>query len=294
MNHSDEIKRIRQVTWVGVGINLLLAVVKFTVGIVGKSQAVVADAVHSLSDMSTDFAVIFGVKFWSAPPDEDHPYGHRRIEALVTVAIGLLLAGVALGLGYKAVTDVSKDQFQQTTWIALWGPLVSIIFKELLYHWTISEGKKVNSSAVIANAWHHRSDALSSVPALVAVIVSAINPSLAFVDQIGAVIIALFILKVSWDIIRPALAELTDQGVSESSREKIKKIVASITDVQEVHKVRTRKVGPQVFVDLHVLVDPMLTVLQGHTIAEIVREQLIAQCDKVYDVVVHVEPFENT
>ena len=288
--HTREVRRI---TWIGLAINVLLAAVKFLVGYLGASQAVIADAVHSLSDSVTDFAVIFGVKFWSAPPDDDHPYGHRRIESLVTTAIGLVLVAVAIGIVSKALIAMREPHIIQAGWVAITGPSISIVLKEILFRWTIRVGRRVKSSAVIANAWHHRSDAFSSVPALIAVGASVINPKWAFVDHVGALIVSIFILKVSWDIIRSSLVELTDGGVSESDRETIEKIASGINGVEEVHAIRTRKVGPNIFVDLHVLVAPEMSVRRGHDISEEVKQVLIAKGPDILDVVVHLEPYEG-
>lgn len=289
IQNSIQIKRI---TWIGIFVNLFLAGIKFLVGYIGASRAVIADGVHSLSDMSTDFAVIFGVKFWTAPPDEDHPYGHLRIEALITTAIGLTLTAVAIGLGYKALTSLRETQLEQPGWIALIGPLLSMVFKEILYRWTMVVGTHTKSSAVVANAWHHRSDALSSLPALIAVVASAINPEWSFIDHIGALIISVFILKVSWDIITPSLSELTDRGASIKDRELIKKIAMEVDGVKEVHAVRTRKFGSNIHVDLHILVEPEISVRLGHDISEEVKKELIKNGPKILDVVVHLEPYE--
>ncbi|MCP5102396.1 MAG: cation transporter [bacterium] len=288
--HAVEVRRI---TWIGLAVNLALSALKFVVGYLGASQAVIADAVHSLSDTATDFAVIFGVKFWSAPPDENHPYGHRRIEAMVTIAIGLSLTAVAAGIVFKALTSMRGAHIGQTGWVAILGPLLSIFFKEILFRWTIRTGMRVKSSALIANAWHHRSDAMSSIPALAAVAAAAIKPEWAFVDHVGALIVAIFILKVSWDIIRPSLVELTDGGASAGDRESIRKIAAGVNGVKEVHAVRTRKIGPGLYVDLHILVDPEMSVRVGHDISEEVRRELVEKGPDVLDVVPHLEPYEG-
>ena len=292
-NDSDNVSQIRRITWIGIVVNLGLAIVKFIFGFLGSSQAVIADAVHSISDISTDFAVLFGVKFWSAPPDEDHPYGHRRIEALITAVIGLSLLIVAFGLGYKSLTTIRDDHIGQTAWIAILGPSLSMVSKEILYRWTVKIGNRVKSSAVVANAWHHRSDALSSVPAFVAVAVSATNTKWAFVDHIGALIISIFILKVSWDVIRPSLSELIDRGASAKDHLIIKKIARSIHGVKDVHALRTRRFGSNLHVDLHILVDAEISVYQGHNISEEVKKELIREGPNVLDVVVHLEPFES-
>lgn len=284
--------QIKKVTWIGCIVNLALAGVKFTVGIAGCSQAVIADAVHSISDMVTDFLVILGVRYWSAPPDDDHPYGHGKIEAIITALIGLTLASVAVGLGYSALSTLYHPYSRQTTWIAIIGPVLSIILKEILYRWTVSVGTRVRSTAVVANAWHHRSDALSSIPAIVAVAVAAINPAWFFIDNIGALVISLFIMKVAWDIVRPSLSELADHGASLKDRNRIRKIALEIDGVRDVHAIRTRTCGESIYVDLHVLVDPEITVRAGHDISETVKKILLEKGPRVLDVVTHLEPDE--
>lgn len=286
-------REIKRITWIGLVINILLSALKFVVGYVGASQAVIADAVHSLSDCVTDFAVLFGVRFWSAPPDENHPYGHRRIESLVTVAIGIVLAVVAFGIVYKSLISMRDVDVMQSGWIAVTGPFLSIIFKETLYRWTVNVGRKVKSSAVIANAWHHRSDAFSSIPALIAVGASVLNPKWAFVDHVGALVVSIFILKVSLDIIKPSLVELTDGGASESDRGSIKQIASEVNGVEDAHAIRTRRIGPGIYVDLHILVDPEMSVHIGHDISEEVKRELIEKGPNVLDVVVHLEPNEE-
>ncbi|HHS50522.1 MAG TPA: cation transporter [candidate division Zixibacteria bacterium] len=291
MSEKRDISQIRRITWIGIGVNLALATVKFAVGILGNSQAVIADAFHSISDVSTDFAVIFGVKFWSAPPDECHPFGHKRIETIIATAIGLALAAVAVALGYRAITTFGTIGDKPTGWIAAIGPLVSIALKEVLFRRTKIVGEKSRSRAVIANAWHHRSDALSSIPALLAVVIASIRPSWAFVDNIASGIIAVFILKVSWDIVRPSIAELTERAAPESERLAIERIAFSVHGVREVHAIRTRKLGDNIHVDLHILVDAEITVYEGHEISEAVKSAIIISGPNVADVVVHIEPF---
>ena len=274
-------------------VNILLAGVKMLVGFLGHSQAVIADGVHSLSDLATDIAVLFGVKFWTAPPDQNHPYGHRRVEALITVVIGLILVGVAIGIGYNSITTIHVNPLKTTGRIALIGPILSIIFKEILYRWNIDVGKRIRSTAVIANAWHHRSDAISSLPAMIAVIAASINPEWAFVDHIGALVVSLFILKVAWGIVGPSLAELTDAGAGEKERLLIESMCCQVGGVKEVHAIRTRKLGSGIHVDLHILVNPEIPVRQGHQISEDVKSRLLSQGPQILDVVVHLEPFEG-
>lgn len=291
--HDDvqQDKQARQVTWIGLAVNLILFITKFVLGFLGSSQAVIADAFHSLSDIVTDIAILFGIKFWSAPPDECHPYGHKRIETIVTVGIGIVLSIIALGIGYNALILMRKANLKPPTKIAAFGAILSIILKEIIYHWTLAVGTRIKSPALIANAWHHRSDAISSIPVFIAVTVAIFNPNFAFIDLIGALIVSLFILKVSWDIIRPAVSELSEGGASEYDRKKIKSIVMEVDGVKATHAIRTRKFGAGLYVDLHVLVDGEMTVQKGHLVSHEVKNKLLVKGPDILDVVVHIEPF---
>jgi cation diffusion facilitator family transporter len=286
-------KEIRRITWIGLAANLLLAAIKFVFGFMGRSQAVVADAVHSLSDMITDIAILVGVRFWSLPADEDHPYGHRRIETIVTVGIGISLTVAAAGIGYKGVAALGQENVTQPGWIAFVAAVVSILIKEILYRWTISVGRREHSPGVIANAWHHRSDALSSIPAAIAVAVAAFKPELTYVDQVGAIIVSLFILHAAWRIMKPALYELSDMGASGAVTEEIRAVGIDVDDVEDVHAIRTRKMGSGIYVDLHVTVDGGMTVAKGHDVSEAVKGRIKERVSNVLDVVVHLEPSDE-
>lgn len=288
VKQSDDVRRV---TWVGMAINVVLSAFKLAAGILGHSQAIVADAVHSLSDCVTDVMILVGVGFWSKPPDEEHPYGHRRIETMVTITIGLILAGVAVGLCYEALSNIRQQHSQTPGLIALIAAAVSIVVKELLYRWTVLVGQRAGSPAVIANAWHHRSDAFSSIPALVAVTAAWIFPAWTFLDHIGAVVVSLFILHAAWRITAPALAELVDAGASERVRQQIQDLAQSVDGVHEVHAIRTRFLGGGIQVDLHVLVDGELPVSVGHEIAARVKYKLLEEGPNIIDVLAHLEPF---
>ena len=179
-------KIVRKVTWVGLVVNLFLAAIKFIAGIYGRSQALVADAIHSLTDLTTDIAVIAGSHYWSRPPDENHPYGHRRLETLVTVFIGIALIAAGIGIGWKAISALQEKHVAPPKWIAVFAALVSIGCKESLYRWTAITGRRVKSAALAANAWHHRTDAISSIPVLIAVAGARIAPAWSFLDKVGA------------------------------------------------------------------------------------------------------------
>jgi len=290
--HSAEVRRV---TWVGLCANLALAALKFFAGIVGHSQVIVADAIHTLSDSGTDIAVLIGVRFWSKPPDDSHPHGHGRIETLVTLVIAVALAAAAVGLAYNALATLKIRDISPPGWIAFAAAAVSIVVKEWLYRWTAAAGRRAKSSAVIANAWHHRSDALSSIPAAIAVATAAIVPSWAFVDHVGAVLVSGLILYAAGSIGWPALKHLADAGAPEAQRRRIEQIALRTDGVRAVHAIRTRYAGPGIQVDLHVLVDPEMSVRAGHQIAGSVKRRLLTleSGPDVLDVVVHVEPHEG-
>jgi cation diffusion facilitator family transporter len=286
----NAVSRVRQVGWVGLLINLLLAAAKAAAGIFGHSQAVLADALHSLTDAVTDIAVILGVRYWSAPADEDHPHGHGRIETLVTVMIGIAIGAVAVGMGIEAIRGLRHQPESNPAGIALGVALLSIAVKEVLYRWTAAVGREVGSPALEANAWHHRSDAISSIPAAVAVTVSIIDPEWAVVDRVGAVVVCLLILQASWRILRPSIDQLIDAAAPIGDRRRIEEIALTVDGVEAAHAVRTRYIGAQLAVDLHVEVDGGLGVGEGHAIAVAVRRAIVEKGPNVVDAVVQIEP----
>ena len=274
-------------------INLALAALKFVVGIVGASQALVADAVHSLSDSVTDIAVLVGAPYWAAAADDDHPYGHGRIETIFTFVIGTVLGVVGLGLAYNALATIQTAHRSAPGWSAFVAACVSMASKEVLYRWTIRVGRRVKSSALMANAWHHRSDGLSSLPVAIAVLGTRLKPDWGFLDHVGALVVSVFILQASWKILWPALEQLADTGATAREREQLLALAASIEGVKEVHALRTRRIGPGMQVDLHVLVQPQLSVQRAHEIADAVHHRLVNEGRDVVDVLVHIEPHKE-
>ena len=282
---------VKKITIAGIFTNISLALLKLAFGLIGSSQAVVADAIHSLSDMSTDFAILFGLRFWSKPADENHPYGHKRIETIISALIGLILVLVAFAIAYNALTTLNEIDVKKPEAIALYAAFISIIAKEILYRKTLYVGKKTKSPATIANAWHHRSDALSSIPVFLAVLAAVINPSWAIVDHIGALIVSIFIVLAGLRIILPALTELCDSGVPETVKDQIFSIAINVNNVKNVHAIRYRKMASEIFVDLHVMVDSGMSVYEGHEIAKRVKNEIIDTLVEVVDVTVHIEPY---
>ena len=289
---KSRVTQVRFAAWIGLIVNLLLAAVKLSAGMLGHSQAVVADAIHSLSDIVTDIALILGVRYWSAPADERHPHGHRRFETLVTVFIGLMVAAAAVGIGWDAVTSFDRPSHPPTI-IALVAALLSIAVKEGLYHWTMKMGKETGSSALVANAWHHRTDALSSVPVAIAVSIAMIDHRLAVVDQIGALVVAVFVLHAAIRIIRPALDQLVDAGAPRAHRRELERLALEVEGVRAAHALRTRYIGSELAVDIHIEVDADLSVADGFAIARQVKSDLLQRGPEVADVVVQIEPYEG-
>ena len=287
-------KYVRKVTWIGLFVNLFLSGLKFVAGVYGRSQALIADAVHSLSDSTTDIAVIAGSHYWSRPPDEDHPYGHRRLETVVSVFIGVVLIAAGSGIGWQALSTLHEKHGSPPGWIAVLAAFVSIVFKELIYRWTAAAGRRVKSSALAANAWHHRTDAISSLPVLVAVGGAKLFPSWSFLDHVGAAVVSLFILHAAIKIIWPGISELIDVGAPKEIQKKIKTITLKNSGVKEVHKIRTRYISTSIQVDMHIVVDGTITVREGHGIADDVKDRIIAEIPEVLDVIVHVDPPEAT
>jgi len=285
-------KQIRKITFVGFLMNIMLSTLKIIAGIYGKSQAVIADGIHSLSDTTTDIAVILGSYFWSKPPDVDHPYGHQRIETIVSIFIGIVLLIAGAGIGIDAIFNIQEQKRFNTGFIALVASIVSIIIKEILYQWTMRTGKKIKSISLTANAWHHRLDAISSIPVLVAVCVSIYWPAWSFIDSIGAIFVSFLIGYAALGFIFKGLRELIDAGAPLEMIEKIKALAIENNAVHQVHAIRTRYVGSSLQVDLHAVVDGNMTVYDGHHVAEDIERRILKYGPDVVDVVVHIEPEE--
>jgi len=290
---ADFVRAVRRVTLVGLGVNVVLSIVKLALGLIGHSQAVVADALHTFADVTTDLAVLLGVRYWAAPPDAEHPYGHGRIEAVIAAGIGGVVAFTAAGIGWRAVATLRSPDVASPGGTALAGAVLSIVCKELLYRWTVARGRRIGSIAVTVNAWHHRLDALSSLPAAAAVGLSLVRPSWSFLDHVGAIVVSLICLHAAWSILRPTLGQLTDTAAGRAEVVRIEGIARSVVGVRDVHAVRTRRVGSATHMDIHVLVDPKISVRSGHDIAEAVKRRLLASGLGVADCVVHIEPFEK-
>ena len=286
-------KEIKNVTVVGIVVNLFLSITKLVLGYVGNSQALIADGVHSFSDLATDLSIIFGVKYWLAPADEEHQYGHRKIELLVTIFIAIALALVGISIFTKAILALKQNDIQSPSLVAFVGAMLSIISKEWLYRYTVKKANILKSPAVKANAWHHRSDAISSLPVAIVIIIAAIFPKLIWLDAIGAIVVSVFIIYPAYKIFKKSILNILDESVDSETLSKIEQIALQTKDVREVHDIRTRKAGETFFVDMHILVDGHISVQEGHDISEEVKLNLMKSNEDILDVLIHLEPFNE-
>ena len=282
----------QRVTVVGGTLNIILAITEFTVGWLNHSQALIADSIHTFSDLISDILVFFAAKHGSRGADADHPYGHARIETAVTVILGIIL--IAVGLSF--IVDAGHrllhpELLTQPGWPALSIVIVIIIVKELLYHYAIHVAKKIRSTMLKAAAWHYRSDSVSSIVVLIGV--GGSIGGVAWLDVAAAATVGIMIIHVGWRFGWQALNELVDRGLEQEKIDQIKKLIYSVPGVNALHMLRTRRMGENVLVDVHLLVDPLVTVSEGHQISETVRVHLIRSMDEVMDVTVHIDPEDD-
>ena len=290
---TSSAKAGRNATLLGLFVNAFLILLKFIAGIFGDSQALIADAVHSVSDLFTDAVVLFGIKIGRKPPDKEHHFGHARIETLASAIVGLALIGTAVYLGIEAALNIHRHTEHHPTGIALLGAGVSIALKEALYRYTVLIGRRLKSQLIVANAWHHRSDALSSVAVLLGVAGTLIRPSWHILDALAALIVSFFIIKVGIDILRKTLREFTDTAPRPEIIEKLMQLSRTVEGVMDAHDLRVRTSGGFYQAEIHIVVDGQLTVVEGHRIAKTVEHCLAAEMDELDRVIVHVDPVEE-
>ena len=290
-------KKIYRVTFIGFAVNLLLAGIKLAAGILGRSGAMVADAVHSFSDMATDVVVIAFAKISAKPKDEGHDYGHGKYETLATIIISLALAAVGTGILVNSIgairVVVDGGLLPRPGTGALLAAAVSIVVKEILYRYTVREGRRVSSPSMIANAWHHRSDALSSLGTLAGIgCAYFLGDKWRIADPIAALVVAVFIFKIAFDLIRTGLDELLERSLPEDVEEEILRVVAANPEVREPHNLRTRRIGASIAVEVHVRVDGAMSVCRSHELTEDIERRLRARFGEGTMIAIHVEPLK--
>ena len=292
-NKQKRYQATRNVTLVGLIVNLLLSFAQFLGGFLSHSHALIADGVHTLSDLISDFVVLIAAKIANQDPDDDHPYGHGRFETLATVILGLALAGVAIGIIINAISRLlNPETLSQPTPIALLFVALAIIAKEALFQYTLIVAKRINSKMLKANAWHHRSDAISSL--LVAIgVAGSIFLEIPWLDVAAAIIVSAMIFYMGLKLILDSTMELVDTAWDAEKTAEMKDFIGNIEGVDHMHLLRTRKMGNAVLADVHIQVNPYLSVSEGHYIAEKVMQQLKLEFKELTDITVHIDPEDD-
>ena len=293
----DRDKKAARVTWVGFFTNLILSAAKIVAGVVGRSSAMVADGIHSLSDFVTDFIVIIFIKISAKNEDSDHPYGHGKFETFATMLISFALFIVAIGIFYSGSVKIYEvlngRTIERPTYLALVMAAVSIVVKEGLYWYTIIIGRKIDSPAVIANGWHHRSDAFSSIGTLIGISGAMfLGERWRILDPITSVIVGIFIIDVAYKLARPSIQELLEVSLPKEIEAAIKEQVKETPGVKAFHHLRTRKNGNSFIIDMHIKVDARSSIVEAHDIATHVENNLKAAFGKHTQVNVHIEPYQ--
>ena len=288
-------KEIYKVTLVGGAVNVILLLFKFVAGIVGHSAAMVADAVHSLSDFVTDVIVLIFVRISGKPEDKDHEYGHAKYETLAMTIIGVALLLVAVGIVYSGLTKIiawaQGEVLKAPGLMALWAALLSVVLKEAVYHYSMVEARKLNSQAVEANAWHHRSDALSSVGTAIGIGGAIfLGQRWAVLDPVASTVVGVLIIKVSVELLRNGIGDLMEHSLPEEVENEILQLAASVPGVVEPHALRTRRLGNHYAIEFHILMDGNITLCEAHEKASEVEDILRAHYGPETHIAVHVEP----
>ena len=294
-NTTTREKEIYKVTIIGGIVNFILLVFKFIAGFVGHSAAMVADAVHSLSDFITDIVVIVFVKISGKPQDESHDYGHGKYETLATAIIGIALFAVGVGVLVNSVTGIADaingEVLEAPSMLALIAAVVSIIFKEVLYQYTVRKGKTLDSKAVVANAWHHRSDAFSSIGTLIGIAGAMfLGEKWRVLDPIAAFIVSVFIIKVAIDLVKPCIDELLEKSLSNEVEEKILSIVTAFPEVDQPHHLRTRRIGNNIAIEVHIRMDGAMSLKDAHDITKEIEAALKSEFGQNTHIGIHMEP----
>lgn len=286
----DRERKIRSITLWGILVNLFLFSIKIFIGVLVGSSALVADGFHSLSDLATDFVVLAGVRLSSRPPDEAHPYGHKRFETLASQIVGFVLLAVGFGFIWRAGTWIFRGVKSYPGFMVLVVAGISVIAKEIIFYLTRKISRETYSAALYANAWHHRSDSLSSGAVLIGGVASLLGWGHA--DHMATVVVGLMIMGVAGKILYEGLIEVTEHSADRETIQKIKNILSGEKDVFDWHALRTRKVGGELFVDVHILVDPDISVKQSHEICSKIEDEIQRKLIKPVNVLIHIEPHE--
>lgn len=295
METKDREKKIFKVTLAGSAGNAILVVLKFVAGVISHSSAMIADAIHSISDFITDIIVLIFVGISARPQDRSHDYGHGKFETLASMFISLALLAAAIGIivsgALKFTSWLNGEVLSAPGSLALWVAILSIIIKELMFQYTARKGKELSSPALTANAWHHRSDALSSIAAAIGIGGAVIiGGRWTVLDPLASIVVGAMLVKVAFKIMKPSLGELTDESLSEETEEEIMETISSFKDVSEPHNLRTRRIGNRIAIEAHIRMDGNMSLLQAHEITSEIEKKLKDRFGAQTIVTLHMEP----
>ena len=295
MTRENELTKVTLLGSIG---NLVLLTFKFVAGVVAGSSAMVADAVHSLSDFLTDLIVLVFVRIGAKPQDESHDYGHGKFETLATLFVALALVGAAIGIIVSGSLKIARwlqgETLETPGMLALWAALLSILVKEILFRYTIAKGKALESPAVIANAWHHRSDALSSIGAAIGIGGAILlGQRWAVLDPLASIVVGGMLVKVAWDLLKVSTGELTDSSLSAETEREIEDIFRSFPQVSEPHNLRTRRIGNRIAIESHVRLDGGMTLDEAHDIVSAIEDRIRERFGHGTIVTIHMEPVKK-
>lgn len=291
MQQNERYKQAKIITILGGMMNVFLGLIKLFGGIIYQSHALIADGIHSFSDLLTDLMVLIASKYGSQDADHSHPYGHQRIETATTLLLSLILILAGSGIIWDSCNEISLKTHDTPQWLSLPIAAFSILINEIMFHYTHRIGKRIQSDLIIANAWHHRSDAASSLVVLLGLIGSLMGFS--YLDGLAAIIVGLMIIKMGLSYGWNSVKELVDSAVEPQLITKMEKIIQQVDGVQKIHQLRSRMMGPDIFIDLHIQVSPYVSVSEGHYIAQHVHNYLIKNLAPLKDVTVHVDPEDD-
>ena len=280
-----------RVTIVGAVVNFILAVFKIIIGTIGHSHALIVDGIHSFSDLLSDGMIIFAAKKGNQSPDDDHPYGHARIETAFAAVLGGILIAVGVGIVVDALERLTSGDIVTPESMTIWVALLSVLSKEALYRYTLLYANRLNSPILKANAWHHRSDAISSIVVLVGI--GGSMSGVPYLDAAAAVIVSMMIAKIGWDIAKESIEQLVDKGLDPKKVKFISAHISEIPGVKHMHMLRTRQMGAEALLDVHIEVAPQLSVSEGHRISDEVSKELTQEFPDIAQVLVHIDPEDD-
>ena len=290
MNSSIRQQIGNRTIFITVIMNVFLSLIKLVAGFIGHSASMISDGVHSLSDVISSIGVFIGLKISQKPADYEHPYGHEKFEAVLSKVLAFILFMTGLSIGLAAIQTIISKNYVEPRIIALWAAILSIVVKEWMYHYTIRQAKKIESTALAADAWHHRSDALSSIGALIGIVGARLGYPI--LDPLAALVITIIILKVAIEIFVDATNQVIDKAASREAIDEIMKHIQSVDGVLAIDSLKTRIHSNRIYVDLEISIDPTLSLIEAHAIAEAVHYQLEQNIHKIKHCTVHVNPLK--